>query len=146
MFRAFTTIACLILSGIATQAAALAGERPTHERKFSGKASYYSHGQKTASGVAFDPTQLTAAHRTLPFGTRIRVTNPKTGKTVIVTVNDRGPFVGKRVIDVSLAAARLLGMVERGVMDIVAEIATAPVPVGAVAASEPLRADGPAYD
>lgn len=147
MFHALKIIGCLILSVVAAQAGPAAQQASREQNsKFSGKASYYSLGQKTASGAAFDPTQLTAAHRTLPFGTRLRVTDPKTGKSVIVTVNDRGPFVGKRVVDVSLAAARVLGMIERGVMDIVAEIATLPVLVEAVTASAPLRADVPAYD
>jgi rare lipoprotein A len=80
-----------------------------------GIASYYSHGSKTASGEKFNPKELTAAHPTLPFGTRVRVTNVNTGKSVTVRVNDRGPFVRGRVIDVSHSAAESLGMVGRGV-------------------------------
>jgi rare lipoprotein A len=78
-------------------------------------ASYYSHGSRTASGEKFNPKELTAAHPTLPFGTRVRVTNVNTGKSVTVRVNDRGPFVRGRVIDVSHSAAESLGMVGRGV-------------------------------
>ena len=68
-------------------------------------ASFYKHGSRTASGEKFNPGELTAAHRTLPFGTKVRVTNVATGKTVTVRVNDRGPFIDGRVIDVSHAAA-----------------------------------------
>src|SRR5262249_32158522 len=74
-----------------------------------GMASFYSHGSRTASGEKFNPKELTAAHPTLPFGTRVRVTNVNTGKSVTVRVNDRGPFVRGRVIDVSHSAAESLG-------------------------------------
>jgi rare lipoprotein A len=80
-----------------------------------GLASFYKHGSRTASGERFNARELTAAHRTLPFGTRVRVTNVATGRSVTVRVNDRGPFVGGRVIDVSHAAAESLGMVGQGV-------------------------------
>jgi rare lipoprotein A len=80
-----------------------------------GLASYYGHGTQTASGEKYNAGELTAAHPTLPFGTRVRVTDVATGRSVTVRVNDRGPFVGGRVIDVSHAAAQELGMVGRGV-------------------------------
>jgi rare lipoprotein A (peptidoglycan hydrolase) len=84
--------------------------------KLSGLASFYRlTGYKTANGETFDPDQLTAAHRTLPFGTKLRVTNVKTGKSVIVRVNDRGPFIPGRELDLSYSAAETLGMVEQGV-------------------------------
>src|SRR6266508_6302650 len=67
-----------------------------------GVASYYQYGRKTASGERFNPKGLTAAHRTLRFGTRVKVTHLKTGKSVIVRINDRGPFSGGRIIDLSL--------------------------------------------
>jgi rare lipoprotein A len=79
-----------------------------------GLASYYSYDPKTASGEKFDPNELTAAHRTLPFGTRLRVTNVATGRSVTVRVNDRGPFVPGRVVDVSRSAAESLGMTKQG--------------------------------
>ena len=77
----------------------------------SGVASVYSteSGNETASGQTLDPEALTAAHRTLPFGSKVRVTNKKNGRSVVVTVNDRGPFVRGRVIDLTPAAARALG-------------------------------------
>ncbi|BBB10358.1 septal ring lytic transglycosylase RlpA family protein [Sphingopyxis sp. EG6] len=82
-----------------------------------GMASYYGNelaGNRTASGERFDPGQLTAAHRSLPFGSRVRVTNTANGDSVIVRINDRGPFSHGRVIDVSHAAAREIGMHRSG--------------------------------
>lgn len=82
-----------------------------------GMASFYGaelHGRRTASGERFDMHDLTAAHRTLPFGTRVVVTNPANGRSVTVRINDRGPFHGNRVIDLSRAAASELGLVARG--------------------------------
>jgi rare lipoprotein A (peptidoglycan hydrolase) len=71
---------------------------------------FYSQGQRTASGQRFDPQGMTAAHRTLPFGTRLTVTNPRTGKSVTVVINDRGPFVSGVALDLSLGAAQAIGM------------------------------------
>jgi rare lipoprotein A len=77
-----------------------------------GVASVYSYeaGSKTASGQKLDPEALTGAHRTLPFGTQVRVVNRRTGASAVVTINDRGPFTRGRIIDVTPAAARLLGI------------------------------------
>lgn len=83
-----------------------------------GNASYYGaqhHGNKTASGERFDQNALTAAHRSLPFGSRVQVTNLRNDKTVIVRINDRGPFVRGRIIDVSRKAAEQLDMIRDGV-------------------------------
>ncbi len=91
---------------------------PEGPHELSGLASYYAddfHGKTTANGEVFDMEALTAAHRTLPFGSVLRVTNLENGKEVTVRVNDRGPFVGDRVIDLSLAAARELGLEASGV-------------------------------
>jgi rare lipoprotein A len=79
-----------------------------------GVASFYSEGIKTANGERFDPSELTAASPNLPFGTRLRVTNVSNGRSVVVRVNDRGPFVPGRVVDVSYSAAETLGMVGQG--------------------------------
>ena len=79
-----------------------------------GVASYYSQGTKTASGERFNALEMTAAHPTLPFGTKLRVTNLSSGRSVTVRVNDRGPFVHGRVVDVSYSAADALGMVGKG--------------------------------
>jgi rare lipoprotein A len=80
-----------------------------------GLASFYTEGTRTASGERFNTLDLTAAHPTLPFGTRLRVTNIATGRSVTVRVNDRGPYVPGRIVDVSYSAAESLGMVGRGV-------------------------------
>jgi rare lipoprotein A len=80
-----------------------------------GIASFYSEEQLTANGEQFNPKRLTAAHPTLPFGTRLRVTNVATGRSVTVRINDRGPFVYGRVVDVSYSAAETLGIVGQGV-------------------------------
>ena len=80
-----------------------------------GIASFYTEDQQTASGEKFDTNDLTAAHPTLPFGTRLRVTNVATGRSVTVRVNDRGPYVPGRVVDVSHSAADALGMVGSGI-------------------------------
>jgi len=82
-----------------------------------GFASYYAsrfHGARTASGARYDEEAMTAAHRTLPFGTRVRVTNLTNGRSVVVTITDRGPFAPGRVIDVSRSAARKLDFVRAG--------------------------------
>jgi rare lipoprotein A len=84
-----------------------------------GLASYYAHkfhGRKTASGETYHRDKLTAAHRSLPFGTRLKVTNLANGREVMVRVNDRGPFVKGRIIDLSYAAALELKMVRQGVV------------------------------
>jgi hypothetical protein len=86
--------------------------------KGTGLASFYSTGIKTANGERFDPGQLTAAHRTLPFGTRLQVTNMQTGKSVMVRVNDRGPYIDGRELDLSRYAAESLGIVDQGVVKV----------------------------
>ena len=80
-----------------------------------GIASFYTEEQQTANGEKFNPKALTAAHRTLPFGTRLRVTNVATGRSVTVRINDRGPYIPGRVVDVSYVAAESLGIVGRGI-------------------------------
>jgi rare lipoprotein A len=81
-----------------------------------GLASYYWHGSsRTANGEKFNPRDMTAAHRTLPFGTRLRVTELKNGRSVTVRINDRGPFIAGRTVDLSQAAAEKLGIVDRGI-------------------------------
>ncbi len=90
-------------------------DKTTHQ--VSGIASYYAdefHGRQTANGETYDMHSLTAAHRTLPFNTTVRVTHLQTGETVIVRINDRGPFKDDRVIDLSLEAARKIGLITKG--------------------------------
>lgn len=94
-----------------------AAEETRFEPIGSGIASYYGNelaGNRTASGQRFDPGALTAAHRTLPFGSKVRVTYARTGESVVVTINDRGPFHGNRVIDLSKAAAQQIGLARAG--------------------------------
>jgi rare lipoprotein A len=91
------------------------GERPKSNRTDCNggrriMSAFYSQGQRTASGQRFDPQGMTAAHRTLPFGTRLTVTNPRTGKSVTVVINDRGPFVSGVSLDLTLGAAQAIGM------------------------------------
>jgi len=94
-------------------------------RSTTGVASYYGpgfHHGKTASGERFDMYELTAAHRTLPFGTRVKVTNLDNGKSVVVRINDRGPFKKSRIIDLSLGAAKKIGMTAAGTAKVRVEV------------------------
>ncbi len=79
-----------------------------------GHASWYKMGKVTASGERFNPNGLTAAHRTLPFGTKVKVKNLRNGKSVVVRINDRGPFIRGRMIDLAMGAARKIGLTETG--------------------------------
>lgn len=93
-----------------------------HTHALSGLASYYWQGQMTATGEIFDKRALTAAHKTLPFGTKVRVTRVDTGESVVVRINDRGPFKPGRVIDLSERAAEEIRMTGRGVMPVKLEV------------------------
>ena len=128
------SVACLTLIACAPQPAtapgsgtellqpqALAPSRPIER----GRISYYADafaGRTTASGERFDPEALTMAHRALPFGTRVRVTNLENQRTVEVVVNDRGPAIRGRIADLSPAAARRLGMVVEGIVEATLEV------------------------
>ena len=102
----------------AASIAPLALEGAAHASSWTGQASFYSNGARTASGAKFNPGGLTAAHRSLPFGTRLRVTNLANQRSVYVTVNDRGPFTGGRIIDLSAGAADVIGMRNAGVAQV----------------------------
>ena len=95
---------------------------PSSGRSFSGMASYYGNesGSRTASGQRMNANAMTAAHRSLPFGTKLRVTHG--GRSVVVTINDRGPFIRGRVLDLSTGAARVIGLTGAGVGRVVAEV------------------------
>jgi rare lipoprotein A len=112
-------VCALVMAGCASSKSARpATAPPAPGTRIVGFASWYGsrhQGHATASGEAYDMNKLTAAHRTMPFGTRLRVTNIENGRSVVVRVNDRGPWVNDRVLDVSLAAAKALGMVGDGV-------------------------------
>jgi peptidoglycan lytic transglycosylase len=150
----------IIVYGCATSAPLA----PPPVENLHGVASWYGEefaGRTTANGEIFDPLLLTAAHRTLPFGTVVDVTNPKTEKSVRVRVNDRGPYIGSRLIDLSYAAAQQIGLIEPGVgevdikivhlgsgereppMPMEVTIAEAPKTVSAIATSEPPKVDFP---
>jgi rare lipoprotein A len=91
----------------------------------SGLASWYGpgfHGRRSANGEIYNQNALTAAHKSLPFGTRVRVTNKHTGRSVVVRINDRGPYVGSRVIDLSAAAARTIGVIRTGTAPVIVDV------------------------
>lgn len=111
---ALALLGCVLLGACAHSGPAM---RPAHAIG-TAVASWYGpdyHGRKTANGEVFDMHGLTAAHRSLPFGTRLRVTHPRTGRSVVVKINDRGPHVRGRDLDLSYGAAKAIGMVEEGV-------------------------------
>src|SRR6186997_326489 len=112
---AFTAVLALGTSDVALAQSA---------RQFTGIAAYYStdYSGRTARGDRYDPTKMTAAHRSLPFGTRLRVTDPRSKRSVVVIVNDRGPFTKGRVLDLSLAAAKALNMTGRGLLNVMAVV------------------------
>ncbi len=99
--------------------------RTTHNKQVTGIASYYGgkfHGKRTASGEIFNKNAMTAAHRSLPFGTKVKVTNLRNGMTVLVRVNDRGPHVRGRMIDLSQAAAKKIGLSYAGTARVKLEV------------------------
>jgi rare lipoprotein A len=117
---------CLLLFFIFSCAPPPPDDRPDRNVQY-GKASHYGygdgfHGKKTASGEVFNRDGLTAAHRTLPFGTLCRVTNRSNGRQVVVRINDRGPFVEGRIIDLSWAAAKRIGADRAGVVKVKVEV------------------------
>ena len=106
--------------GVTRKHAPFASRKDAAETKIAsqGLASFYSEGTKTASGEKFDARELTAAHPSLPFGTKLRVTDVKTARSVTVRVNDRGPYVSGRIVDVSHSAAAKLGMIGKGLANV----------------------------
>lgn len=103
-----TVVAAALFAGLATAATT------TSALAQCGGASWYALNSKTASGERMNPGSLTAAHRSLPFGSKIKVTNQRNGKSVVVRINDRGPFIKGRVLDLSRAAATQIGFVSSG--------------------------------
>ncbi|UYZ58578.1 septal ring lytic transglycosylase RlpA family protein [Hymenobacter latericus] len=129
-------VALLLLAG---SFPTLADDTPTATASKSavlrGRASWYGRehqGKRTSNGERFDRNQYTCAHKTLPFGTRLRVTNPQNGKAVVVRVTDRGPYRHQRILDLSEVAARPLGIVQLGSAGVVAQIVPADTPLGPV--------------
>ena len=97
-------------------------EAASVKHKYNGVASWYSTGKRTADGSRFYPDGLSVAHRTLPFGTMLRLTNPQTGSTIDAVVNDRGPFVHGKEIDVSRGGAKALGFFHSGTAKLLIEV------------------------
>ena len=123
-FRPLRTVGILMLiaalAGCSTPPSATT-DPGSSQRSQSGLASWYSdalHGRPTASGEPYDRSALTGAHKTLPFGTLVRVTRTDTDRSVVVTINDRGPFVEGRIVDLSRRAAEQLAMIEDGVVPV----------------------------
>ena len=138
-------VAIVLLSGCASARSGGSrldtGPAPVLGSEQAGLASWYGHphhGRRTTSGEVFDMNALTAAHRTLPFGTRVRVTHEDTRRSVEVRINDRGPFVNGRIIDVSYAAAQRLGVVGAGVFRVRVRV------VGLPSGKREVADDGPA--
>lgn len=131
--KRFAALFAILSIGYSIGPTAHAAETATNQsapRPVIGKASYYAHhfaGKKTASGERMNPNQLTAASKTLPLGTRVQVTNLENGRTVHVTINDRGPYVRGRVIDLTPRAADALAMRQRGLARV--EIRPEPTPI-----------------
>jgi rare lipoprotein A len=116
-------ISCLLLLGVDAQARVAPGHTQA------GVASYYHdrfHGRKTASGARYNKNSLSAAHKSLPLGSKVKVTDSRTGKSVVVKINDRGPFVKGRVIDLSRAAAQQIGLTKKGLAKVKVEVLEVP--------------------
>lgn len=111
----------LLLSTMSLSSVSMAKDIFTQQ----GKASWYGgkhHGKKTASGVAYNMHSLTAAHKTLPFNSKVKVTDMNSGKSVILTITDRGPYSGNRILDLSYAAAKDLDIINKGVAKVKLEL------------------------
>ena len=122
VLKLWTAAPLALAIGLASGPACAKGAKGA--KQISGVAAYYSQNYRgrTASGARYDPNKFTAAHRTLPFGTRLRVTNLSNGHSVTVRINDRGPFVRGRDVDVSYSAAQTLGITEQGVAKVKLEV------------------------
>lgn len=122
---ALLLLASLIAAGCGSGSPRFTGSGSSYGDQLEGMASYYAdefNGRATANGETYDMHGLTAAHRTLPFNTRVRVTNRDNGRSVVVRINDRGPFKGDRVIDLSYAAAREIGLIGPGTAEVTIDV------------------------
>jgi rare lipoprotein A len=114
-----------------------------------GEASYYADkfaGRTTANGETFDPSEMTAAHRELPFDSRVRVTRVGEGASVTVRINDRGPYAGNRIIDLSEAAAQQIGMIQEGVVEVRLEVLSTPGDSKVTSSNEPAAREARSRD
>lgn len=118
-----TTVVAAVDTNAQTQEARENNAAATMPRRtYNARASWYKHGRVTANGERYDPMGLTVAHRSLPFGTIVRFTNPENGKSVVARVNDRGPYIRGREFDLSLGSAKVLDIEQRGVAFLLIEI------------------------
>jgi rare lipoprotein A len=114
--RALVAAILLVVSAL------LSAARTADAGSSQGMASYYATGLRTASGEPFDPQAHTAAHRSLPFGTRVEVKCQRTGRSLVVRINDRGPFIAERIIDLTLGAAVALGLRKTGIGPVIVTV------------------------
>ena len=114
-----STVALALVLGVASSATSVSTAWASDG---CGRASWYALTSRTASGERMNPAKLTAAHRSMRFGTKVQVTNARNGKSVVVRINDRGPFIRGRVLDLSKGAAHAIGLTGRGVGRVVAEV------------------------
>lgn len=116
-------VACALALSVSVPAQA--SDKVQALKTITGSASWYGgkfHGRTTANGERYNMNEMTAAHKTLPFGTKVRVTNQRNGQVVTVRINDRGPYAGNRVIDLSRGAAQAVGMIRQGVAPVKIEV------------------------
>jgi len=128
-FRKAALFVCLLFFLMSPACGAKRGAPPQKNKAEVGMASWYGkkfHGKKTASGERFNMYAMTAAHKTLPFNSRVRVTNLENNKSVKVRINDRGPWTKGRTIDLSYAAAKKIDMIEKGVVKVRVEVISLP--------------------
>lgn len=118
-----TKLLLILIGALGIASSASAADQCILQR---GKASWYHEAQRTACGGRFDPNGMTAAHRTLPFGTMVRVTNLRSQRSTVVRINDRGPYTKGRIIDLSRAAARELQMISSGTATVMIEVVSTP--------------------
>lgn len=111
-----------LFAAVAIASISFLGTAPANAAPGCGHASWYALTSKTASGERMNPSKLTAAHKSLGFGTKVKVTNKRNGKSVVVRINDRGPFIRGRVLDLSKAAAQNIGMVASGTAQVCYEV------------------------
>ncbi len=128
-FRNAALFVCILLFLVGTDCGGKRGDHQQKNKAEVGMASWYGkkfHGKKTASGERFNMYAMTAAHKTLPFNSRVRVTNLDNNKSVKVRINDRGPWTKGRIIDLSYAAAKKIDMIEKGVVKVRVEVISLP--------------------
>jgi rare lipoprotein A len=123
--KKFSKVALSVTFSLALCATPILPQAYAHDTVLSGVASWYGpgfHGRTTANGERYNMNELTAAHKSLKFGTKVRVTNANNGKSVVVRINDRGPYVGSRIIDLSKGAAQAIDMIGSGTASVKVEV------------------------